>query len=64
MRKISSKKPRDPWYKKADEIFLTALVVVMMFIGAVTFLCADMAEHPELSGSNNVEEILQDVMSA
>lgn len=62
MRKI--KKPRDPWYKKADTIFLTILLVIMMFICSVIFVCADMAEHPELSGTNDVKEILRDVMSA
>ena len=63
MRNIK-RKPRAPWYVKADTIFLTVLLVVMMFLCSVIFLCGDMAEHPELSGTANVEEILKDVMSA
>lgn len=63
MRKTNHK-PRDPWYVKADTIFLTVLLVIMMFFCAVIFLCGDMAEHPELSGTSDVEEILEDVMSA
>ena len=62
MRK--TKKPRDPWYVKADTIFLTILLIVMMFFCSVIFVCADMAEHPELSGTADIEEILEDVMSA
>lgn len=63
MRK-TNRKPRNPWYVKADAIFLTVLLAVMMFFCAVIFLCADMAEHPELSGTTDVKEIIEDVMSA
>ncbi len=63
MRK-ANRSPRDPWYKKADEIFLTVLLAVMMFLCAVIFLCGDMAEHPELSGTSDTCEIIEDVMTA
>lgn len=63
MRK-TNRKPRNPWYVKADAIFLTVLLAVMMFFCAVIFLCGDMAEHPELSGTSSVCEIVEDVMSA
>lgn len=63
MRK-TNRKPRDPWYKKAVAIFLTVLLVITMFFYAVLVICADMAEHPELSGTTDVKEIIEDVMSA